>query len=152
MQQGTGQRASMILSVSEHETPRQDAGVPCGARILMATCLQAALRMHASRTHTGQVLGISTYIYVSMGFALTCAVVGAGGTVSAEGQYTPYLAYTYSHGKMFNNLLAARCDLCAHVLCAFVYVVYMYIYIYIYICICIYIYIYIYIHTHIYIR
>ena len=42
----------MILSVSEHETPRQDAGVPCGARILMATCLQAALRMHASRTHT----------------------------------------------------------------------------------------------------
>jgi len=28
-----------------------------------------------------------------------------GGTVSAEGQYTPYLAYTYSHGKMFNNLL-----------------------------------------------
>ena len=35
--------------------------------------------------------------------------VPTGGTISAEGQYTPYLAYTYSHGKMFNNLLAARC-------------------------------------------
>jgi len=37
-----------------------------------------------------------------------------GGTVSAEGQYTPYLAYTYSHGKMFNNLLAASFPLVDH--------------------------------------
>jgi hypothetical protein len=40
------------------------------------------------------------------GFDETC--YSSGGTISAEGQYTPYLAYTYSHGKMFNNLLAAR--------------------------------------------
>jgi len=37
-----------------------------------------------------------------------------GGTISAEGQYTPYLAYTYSHGKMFNNLLAASFSLVDH--------------------------------------
>jgi hypothetical protein len=41
--------------------------------------------------------------------ARVCACLCAGGTISAEGQYTPYLAYTYAHGKMFNNLLAARC-------------------------------------------
>jgi len=37
-----------------------------------------------------------------------------GGTISAEGAYTPYLAYTYSHGKMHNNLLAASFSLVDH--------------------------------------
>jgi hypothetical protein len=37
-----------------------------------------------------------------------------GGTISAEGAFTPYLAYTYSHGKMHNNLLAASFSLVDH--------------------------------------
>lgn len=37
-----------------------------------------------------------------------------GGTIDPKGQYVPHLAYTYSHGKMHNALLACSVQLSRH--------------------------------------
>lgn len=37
-----------------------------------------------------------------------------GGTIDLNGNYTPYLAYHYSHGRMINNLLACSVSLVDH--------------------------------------
>ncbi|EKX44930.1 hypothetical protein GUITHDRAFT_71713 [Guillardia theta CCMP2712] len=37
-----------------------------------------------------------------------------GGTINADGNYVPYLAYHFSHGKMYNNLLACSVQLVDH--------------------------------------
>eukprot|EP00287_Rhodomonas_sp_CCMP768_P008358 CAMPEP_0196724322 /NCGR_PEP_ID=MMETSP1091-20130531/6221_1 /TAXON_ID=302021 /ORGANISM="Rhodomonas sp., Strain CCMP768" /LENGTH=314 /DNA_ID=CAMNT_0042066431 /DNA_START=204 /DNA_END=1148 /DNA_ORIENTATION=+ len=37
-----------------------------------------------------------------------------GGTIDTSGNYTPYLAYHYSHGRMVNNLLACSVQLVDH--------------------------------------